>query len=114
VKQVYTIELIESLGRTAATRLAELGYRNVEVRIGDGYAGWPERAPFDGIVVTAAAPQVPAALVAQLKPGARMVIPVVESGGVQYLKVLVKRGDGGYDEQRVLPVRFVPLVPGKK
>ena len=84
------------------------------MRIGDGYAGWPERAPFDGIVVTAAAPQVPAALVAQLKPGARMVIPVGESGGLQYLKVLVKRADGGYDEQRVLAVRFVPLVPGKK
>jgi protein-L-isoaspartate(D-aspartate) O-methyltransferase len=114
VKQVHSIELVESLGKTAAARLAELGYRNVEVRIGDGYAGWPEQAPFDGIVVTAAAPQVPAALVAQLKPGARMVIPVGESGGVQYLKVLVKRADGGYDEKRVLAVRFVPLVPGKK
>jgi protein-L-isoaspartate(D-aspartate) O-methyltransferase len=114
VKQLYSIELIESLGRSAAARLSELGYRNVEVRIGDGYAGWPEKAPFDGIVVTAAAPQVPPALVAQLKPGARMVIPVGGSGDVQYLKVLVKRADGGYDEKRVLPVRFVPLVPGKK
>jgi protein-L-isoaspartate(D-aspartate) O-methyltransferase len=114
VKQVYSIELIESLGRSAAERLAALGYRNVEVRIGDGYAGWPEHAPFDAIVVTAAAPQVPPALVAQLKPGARMVIPVGESGGLQYLKVLVKRADGGYDEKRVLAVRFVPLVPGKK
>jgi protein-L-isoaspartate(D-aspartate) O-methyltransferase len=114
VKQLYSIELIESLGRSAAARLSELGYRNVEVRIGDGYAGWPEKAPFDGIVVTAAAPQVPPALVAQLKPGARMVIPVGETGDVQYLKVLVKRADGGYDEKRVLPVRFVPLVPGKK
>jgi protein-L-isoaspartate(D-aspartate) O-methyltransferase len=114
VKQVYSIELIESLGRSAAERLAQLGYRNVEVRIGDGYAGWPEHAPFDGIVVTAAAPQVPPALVAQLKPGARMVIPVGESGGLQYLKLLVKRDDGGYDEKRVLAVRFVPLVPGKK
>jgi protein-L-isoaspartate(D-aspartate) O-methyltransferase len=114
VKQLYSIELIESLGRSAAARLSELGYRNVEVRIGDGYAGWPEKAPFDGIVVTAAAPQVPPALVAQLKPGARMVIPVGGTGDVQYLKVLVKRADGGYDEKRVLPVRFVPLVPGKK
>jgi protein-L-isoaspartate(D-aspartate) O-methyltransferase len=113
-RQVYSIELIEGLGRSAAARLAEIGYRNVEVRIGDGYAGWPERAPFDGIVVTAAAPQVPPALVAQLKTGARMVIPVGASGEVQYLKVLVKRADGGYDEKRVLPVRFVPLVPGKK
>ena len=114
VKQVYSIELIERLGTTAAARLAELGYRNVEVRIGDGYAGWPERGPFDGIVVTAAAPQVPAALIVQLKPGGRLVIPVGGAGDVQYLNVLVKRADGGYDEKRVLPVRFVPLVPGKK
>jgi len=114
VKQVYSIELVETLGRSAAARLAQLGYGNVEVRIGDGYAGWPEKAPFDGIVVTAAAPQVPPALIEQLKPGARMVIPVGGSGDVQYLKVLVKRADGGYDERRVLPVRFVPLVPGTK
>jgi protein-L-isoaspartate(D-aspartate) O-methyltransferase len=113
VKQVYSIEVIESLGRSAAARLAELGYRNVEVRIGDGYQGWPEKAPFDGILVTAAAPQVPPALLAQLKPGGRMVIPVGESGGLQYLKLLTKRADGGYDEKRVLPVRFVPMVPGK-
>jgi protein-L-isoaspartate(D-aspartate) O-methyltransferase len=114
VAQVYSIELIETLGRSAAARLAELGYRNVEVRVGDGYAGWPDKAPFDGIVVTAAAPQVPPALIAQLKTGGRMVIPVGASDEVQYLKVLVKRADGGYDEKRVLPVRFVPLVPGKK
>jgi protein-L-isoaspartate(D-aspartate) O-methyltransferase len=113
VKQVYTIELIESLGKTAAERLAELGYRNVEVRIGDGYRGWPERAPFDGIVVTAAAPSLPPALLEQLKPGARMVIPVGGGWDTQYLKVITKRADGGYDEKRVLPVRFVPLVPGK-
>jgi protein-L-isoaspartate(D-aspartate) O-methyltransferase len=114
VKQVYSIELVESLGRTAAARLSEMGYRNVEVRIGDGYAGWPEKAPFDGIVVTAAAPHVPPALIAQLKTGARMVIPVGGADDVQYLKLLVKRADGGYDEKRVLAVRFVPLVPGKK
>jgi protein-L-isoaspartate(D-aspartate) O-methyltransferase len=113
VKQVYSIEIIESLGKTAAAKLAELGYRNVEVRIGDGYAGWPEKGPFDGIVVTAAAPRVPPALVAQLKAGGRMVIPVGGEGEIQYLKVLVKRADGGYDEKRVLAVRFVPLVPGK-
>jgi protein-L-isoaspartate(D-aspartate) O-methyltransferase len=113
VKQVYSIELIDSLGKTAATRLAEMGYRNVEVRIGDGYAGWPERAPFDAIVVTAAAPQVPPVLVAQLKTGGRLVIPVGGSMDIQYLKVLTKRADGGYDEKRVLPVRFVPLVPSK-
>ena len=111
--QVYSIEIIESLGREAAQRLQALGYRNVEVRIGDGYKGWPEKAPFDAIVVTAAAPEVPAALLEQLKPGGRMVIPVGGDGHAQYLKVLTKRADGGYDERRVLPVRFVPLVPGK-
>jgi len=111
VRQVYSIELIESLGRTAAERLAGMGYGNVEVRIGDGYAGWPEKAPFDGIVVTAAAPKIPPALVAQLKPGGRMVIPVGGDGFIQYLKLVTKRADGGYDEREVLPVRFVPLVP---
>ncbi len=109
--KVYSIELIPSLGNEARQRLEALGYGNIEVRVADGYAGWPEKAPFDGIVVTAAAPHVPQALVDQLKPGARMVIPVGD--GMQYLKVLTKRADGGVDEKRVLPVRFVPLVPGK-
>jgi protein-L-isoaspartate(D-aspartate) O-methyltransferase len=113
VSRVYSIELIEPLGRAAQKRLEELGYGNVEIRIGDGYAGWPERAPFDGILVTAAAPRVPQALVDQLKPGGRMVIPVGGDGEIQYLKLLTKRADGGVDEKRVLPVRFVPLVPGK-
>jgi protein-L-isoaspartate(D-aspartate) O-methyltransferase len=113
VKRVYSVELIESLGRRAAERLAAMGQRNVDVRIGDGYAGWPEKAPFDAIVVTAAAPSVPPALVAQLKTGGRMVIPVGSEGVVQYLKVLTKRADGGVDEREVLPVRFVPLVPAK-
>ena len=111
--RVYSIEIIESLGREAAGRLAELGYRNVEVRIGDGYKGWPEKAPFDGIIVTAAAPKVPPELVAQLKVGGRMVIPVGGDRDVQFLKLLTRRADGGYDEKQVLPVRFVPLVPGK-
>jgi protein-L-isoaspartate(D-aspartate) O-methyltransferase len=111
VRQVHSIELLEELGRPAAARLAELGYRNVEVRIGDGYAGWPEKAPFDAIVVTAAAPRIPPALVTQLKPGGRMVIPVGGDGWMQYLKVVTKRADGGYDERDVIPVRFVPLVP---
>jgi protein-L-isoaspartate(D-aspartate) O-methyltransferase len=114
VARVYSIELIPGLGNEARRRLEELGYRNIEVAIGDGYAGWPEKAPFDGIVVTAAAPFVPQALVDQLKPGARMVIPVGGDSEMQYLKVLTKRADGGVDERRVLPVRFVPLVPGKK
>lgn len=110
---VFSIEIIDALGRQAAERLRSLGYGNVDVRIGDGYQGWPEKAPFDGIVVTAAAPSVPPALVAQLKPGARMVIPVGGSGEIQYLRLIQKRADGGYDERRVLPVRFVPLVPGR-
>ena len=113
VSKVYSIEIIESLGRAAAKRLEELGYGNIEVRIGDGYAGWPEKAPFDGIVVTAAAPRVPQALVEQLKPGGRMVIPLGGAADIQYLKLLTKRADGGVEEKRVLPVRFVPLVPGK-
>jgi protein-L-isoaspartate(D-aspartate) O-methyltransferase len=113
VSKVYSIEIVPSLGREAAQRLRTLGYANVEVRIGDGYAGWPEQAPFDAIVVTAAAPRVPEALVDQLKPGGRMVIPVGASHAVQELLVLTRRADGGVDERRVLPVRFVPLVPGR-
>jgi protein-L-isoaspartate(D-aspartate) O-methyltransferase len=113
VARVYSIEIITSLGETARKRLEELGYGNIEIRIGDGYKGWPEKAPFDGIVVTAAAPRVPQALVEQLKTGGRMVIPVGGEAEIQYLKLLTKRADGGVDEKRVLPVRFVPLVPGK-
>jgi len=111
--RVFSIEIIPALGEAARKRLEELGYGNIEVRIGDGYQGWPEKGPFDAIVVTAAAPQVPLALLAQLKPGGRLVIPVGGSGDIQYLMLLVKRADGGYDEKRVLPVRFVPLVPGR-
>ncbi|HMA88839.1 MAG TPA: protein-L-isoaspartate(D-aspartate) O-methyltransferase [Burkholderiales bacterium] len=113
VKQVYSIEIVPSLARTAQARLAELGYRNIEVRIGDGYAGWPDKGPFDGIIVTAAAPRVPPALVEQLKPGGKMVIPVGGQWGVQELAVITRRADGGFDRRDVLPVRFVPLVPGK-
>ena len=112
-RQVYSIEVIEPLGREAAQRLAQIGYRNIEVRIGDGYKGWPEKGPFDAIVVAAAAPEVPAALVEQLKPGGRLVIPVGADGYAQYLTLVTKRADGGVEERRVLPVRFVPLVPGK-
>ena len=112
VSSVYSIELIPALGKEAAQRLKTLGYANVEVRIGDGYAGWPEQAPFDAIVVTAAAPQVPQALVDQLKPGGRMVIPVGASLAAQELLLLTKRADGSVERRSVLPVRFVPLVPG--
>ena len=113
VARVYSIELLPELGRAAAAKLAELGYANVDVRIGDGYAGWPEKAPFDGIVVTAAAPRIPQALIDQLKPGGRMVIPVGEDGGRQNLLLVTKRADGSTQTRSVLPVRFVPLVPGR-
>ena len=113
VGRVFTIELLEPLGREAEQRVKGLGYRNVEFKIGDGYQGWPEKAPFDAIVVTAAAPQVPPALVAQLKPGGRMVIPVGASPASQHLLLLTKASDGSVREKRVLPVRFVPLVPGR-
>ena len=111
VQQVYTIEIVEALGRGAEARLREMGYRNVEVRIGDGYAGWPEKAPFDGIVVTAAAPRVPQTLIDQLKPGGRLVIPVGERWEVQQLLLITKKADGTTERRNVLPVRFVPLVP---
>jgi protein-L-isoaspartate(D-aspartate) O-methyltransferase len=108
--QVYSVEIIEPVAKHAAALLQKLGYRNVETRINDGYKGWPERAPFDAIIVTAAAPQVPPALLAQLKPGGRMVIPIGEKNEVQFLHVLVKGTDGAILTQRSLPVRFVPLT----
>ncbi len=111
--QVYSIEIVPSLGEAARKRLEELGYGNIEVRIGDGYRGWPGKAPFDAIVVAAAAPETPRALLDQLKPGGRLVIPVGGEGQMQYLNLYVRRADGGFDEKRVLPVRFVPLLPGK-
>jgi protein-L-isoaspartate(D-aspartate) O-methyltransferase len=113
VGRVYSIEIIELVGKNAAALLQQLGYRNIETRIGDGYNGWPDRAPFDAIIVTAAAPHVPSALVAQLKPGGRMVIPVGGEAEVQFLQVLVKQADGSISTQRSLPVRFVPLTRGK-
>jgi protein-L-isoaspartate(D-aspartate) O-methyltransferase len=111
VAKVFSIEIIDSLGREATQNLKNLGYRNVEIRIGDGYRGWPEEAPFDAIVVTAAAPQVPEALLAQLKPGGKMVIPVGAPGGDQELLLITKDMDGSSRRKNVLPVRFVPLVP---
>jgi protein-L-isoaspartate(D-aspartate) O-methyltransferase len=111
--KVYSIEVVRPLGDAARKRLEELGYGNIEVSIGDGYLGWPEKAPFDAIVVAAAAPKVPQALLDQLKPGGRLVIPVGADGDIQHLMVYTRRADGSADEKRVLPVRFVPLVPGR-
>jgi len=113
-QRVYSIEIIDSLARAAKENLAKLNYRNIEIKIGDGYQGWPEKAPFDAIVVTAAAPQVPAALLAQLKAGGRMVIPVGAAGQTQELVLVTKEMDGTSRQKRVLPVRFVPLLPAKQ
>lgn len=110
VRQVYSLEVVAPLAGAAAERLHRLGCRNVEVRHGDGYAGWPEHAPYDGIIVTAAAPYIPAALIAQLKPGARLVIPVGDVGGPQQLLLVEKDAAGALSERSVLPVAFVPLV----
>ena len=108
--KVYTIEILEALGREAAARLTELGYRSVVTRIGDGYRGWPEQAPFDSIIVTAAPRDVPPALIEQLKVGGKLVIPLGESGGVQNLYLMEKQADGKMTRRQVLAVRFVPLT----
>lgn len=113
VKEVYTIEIIPWLAETAADRLKELGYANVTVRTGDGYKGWPEQAPFDVIVVTAAPPRIPDALVEQLARGGRMVVPVGASPEDQTLAVVEKSDTGAVTVRPVLPVRFVPMVEGK-
>jgi protein-L-isoaspartate(D-aspartate) O-methyltransferase len=109
-QHVYTIEIVETLGRRAAQDLERLGYDNVSVRIGDGYAGWPEHAPFDAIVVTAAPPAIPQPLVDQLSSGGRMVIPVGEVNAIQTLLLLIKNADGSLQERDIIPVRFVPLT----
>jgi len=108
--EVYTIEIVEPLARRAGETLRRLGYKNIQTRVGDGYKGWPERAPFDAIVVTAAPDHVPPALVEQLAPGGRLVIPVGPQSAVQELLVIEKLPDGRTVETRKLPVRFVPLV----
>jgi len=113
VARVYSIEIVQALAVTAEKSLKELQYQNIEIKIGDGYKGWPEKGPFDGIVVTAAAPRVPDALVAQLKPGGKMVIPVGAPGETQELLLITKDRDGKSRQKSILPVRFVPLVPGK-
>jgi protein-L-isoaspartate(D-aspartate) O-methyltransferase len=109
---VATIEIIAPLGDLARERLRELGYRNVEVRVGDGYYGWEERAPFDAIVVTAAASHIPPPLIKQLKPGGRMVIPVGAQFMVQHLMLVEKKPDGSLISRQLTPVRFVPLTGG--
>ncbi len=109
VDEVYSIEIIEELGRAAAATLAGFGYA-VETRIGDGYAGWPEQAPFDAIIVTAAANEVPPPLLDQLAAGGRMVIPVASGAWGEQLTLVEKAADGSLYSREILPVRFVPLT----
>jgi len=114
VGQLYSIEIVEPLAQQAAERLRRLGYNNVVVRQGDGYAGWPEKAPFDGIIVTAGADHVPKPLLAQLKPGGRMVIPVGRTRGEQDLLLIEKRPDGSLRRHRVASVAFVPFTRARE
>jgi protein-L-isoaspartate(D-aspartate) O-methyltransferase len=109
VSEVYSIEIIPELARSAAERLRRLGVSNVEVHAGDGYLGWPEHSPFDGILVTAGADHIPEPLIEQLRPGARMVIPVGDISTFQTLKVVEKTARGELEIRDVIPVRFVPL-----
>lgn len=109
---VYSIEIVEALGEAAAERLKSLGYRNVQTKVGDGYYGWPEAAPFDSIIVTAAASHVPPLLIRQLKPGGRMVIPLGTQFMTQSLMLVEKKPDGSVTTRHILPVRFVPLTGG--
>jgi protein-L-isoaspartate(D-aspartate) O-methyltransferase len=110
VKQVYTIEIIPELGRRAEADLRRLGYANVQVRVGDGYHGWPEHAPFDAILVTAAPESIPPPLLDQLRPGGRLVVPVGPPGETQSLKLLRRNSAGNLEAEDVLPVGFVPLT----
>ena len=105
--RVFGIEIVEPLAREASARLARLGYKNVEIRAGDGYAGWPEHAPFDAIMVTAAAPRVPEPLKQQLRDGGRLILPVGDH--IQELKIVTRRGSR-FEERSVLGVTFVPMT----
>ncbi len=111
--RVFTIEIVPQLAARAGDRLAKLGYDNVCVRAGDGYYGWQDEAPFDGIIVTAAASHIPPPLIAQLRTGGRMVIPVGGPFFVQQLMLVEKGADGTVTSRQLLPVRFVPLTGGR-
>ncbi len=109
-REVHTIEIVPALADAAAQRLQRLGYVNVATRLGDGYYGWQEAAPFDGIIVTAAASQIPPPLIQQLKPGGRMVIPVGAPFALQYLVLVEVDGERKVRTRQLLPVQFVPLA----
>lgn len=112
VKQVYSIEIVEALGKSATSLLARLGFDNIQTRIADGYEGWPENQPFDGIIVTAAISHIPPPLVRQLARGGRMVIPVGTRFQTQYLTLVEKDLQGNISSRQLLPVRFVPFTGG--
>jgi protein-L-isoaspartate(D-aspartate) O-methyltransferase len=110
VKHVYSVEIVPELADSASAVLKKLGYNNITVRAGDGYAGWPEHAPFDGIIVTAAAEEIPPPLLQQLKPGGRLVIPVGGHWDAQELLIVEVDSSGKVSKESKLPVRFVPLT----
>jgi protein-L-isoaspartate(D-aspartate) O-methyltransferase len=110
VDRVYSLEIVDELAENARKRLRRLAYDNVEVRLGDGHRGWPEHAPYDAIVVTAAASRIPESLIEQLKPGGSLVIPVGEAFFGQQLQLLSKDQTGGLEVTGILPVVFVPFV----
>jgi len=112
--RVWTIEIIRALADEARARLRRLGYRSVQVRHGDGYAGWPDAAPFDAIVVTAGADSIPPPLIRQLAPGGRLVMPVGDPSADQRLILLEKDSSGRIASSDLLPVRFVPLLHGER
>jgi protein-L-isoaspartate(D-aspartate) O-methyltransferase len=113
VKHVYTIEIVPELARAAAATLKSLGYSNVTVRTGDGYLGWPAQAPFDRIMLTAAPPRIPQALLDQLRPGGKLVAPEGEHPFAQDLVIVEKTPAGKLLRKKSIPVMFVPMVPGK-
>jgi protein-L-isoaspartate(D-aspartate) O-methyltransferase len=108
--EVYTIEILEELAKSAEVHLKELGYRNVFVKAADGYFGWKEKGPFDAIIGTAAAERVPPPLLEQLKPGGRMILPCEDAVGFQYLVLITKDEKGNIRKENVMPVRFVPMT----
>ncbi len=108
--EVWTIEIIEALAKSAQARLKELGYKNVSVKVGDGYFGWEEKGPFDAIIGTAAAEKIPPPLLEQLKPTGRLILPYENESGLQYLVLVTKDPNGTIHKENVLPVRFVPMT----
>jgi protein-L-isoaspartate(D-aspartate) O-methyltransferase len=109
--RVFSVEIVAELSRTAASALAAAGYHTVKLAVGDGYAGWPDEAPFDRVIVTAAAREIPPPLIEQLVPGGRLVMPVEDAAsGEQWIVVLDKDATGATTRRKVLPVRFVPLT----